>query len=198
MAELTAKERITYAALDLFSKKGYDSTTVDEIAETAGMKGPNLYKYFKSKEEVLNSICAIAESPYRGMLGYDDSMPIWIHNGEELKEFTWYLLNRTMTDETIVKLRKMCTIEQFRNSRISREMTDHQYEDVLALYTKIFSEMIKKGTMKDKDPKILSLDYTAPIALLIQLSDRAPERMEEARDLMNRHMDIFIETYCLK
>ena len=45
MAEMSVREKITYAALDLFSQKGFDATTVEEIADAAGMKGPNLYKY---------------------------------------------------------------------------------------------------------------------------------------------------------
>ena len=39
MTGMPAKEKLLYSALDLFSKKGYDATSVDEIAEAAGMKG---------------------------------------------------------------------------------------------------------------------------------------------------------------
>ena len=53
MTGMPAKEKLLYSALDLFSKKGYDATSVDEIAEAAGMKGPNIYKYFKGKEDLL-------------------------------------------------------------------------------------------------------------------------------------------------
>ncbi|MBP5192045.1 MAG: TetR/AcrR family transcriptional regulator [Eubacterium sp.] len=198
MAEMSVREKITYAALDLFSQKGFDATTVEEIADAAGMKGPNLYKYFKGKEDILKNIRTIADEPYKGMLGYDDTMPIWIHNGDELKEFTWYHVNYTMNNETIVKLRKLCTIEQFRNNELTREMTDHQYELILNLYEKVFTDMIKRGTIVEGNPKILSLQYTAPIALLIQLSDREPTRRQESIDMMNGHMDSFIEMYLKK
>ena len=43
------RERMIKAALDLFSVNGYDGTSVDEIAESIGVKGPNLYAYFKGK-----------------------------------------------------------------------------------------------------------------------------------------------------
>lgn len=68
MAEMSVREKITYAALDLFSQKGFDATTVEEIADAAGMKGPNLYKYFKGKEDILKNIRTIADEPYKGML----------------------------------------------------------------------------------------------------------------------------------
>ena len=38
MKDMSTKERIMYAALDLFSKKGCDGVGVDLIAENAGLK----------------------------------------------------------------------------------------------------------------------------------------------------------------
>ena len=47
------KKEILDAAQYLFSSKGFDSTTMDEIAERAEFGKPTLYTYFKSKEEIL-------------------------------------------------------------------------------------------------------------------------------------------------
>ena len=44
MARTNAKEPLIQAARDLFSVKGYDGTSVDEIAESIGIKGPTIYK----------------------------------------------------------------------------------------------------------------------------------------------------------
>ena len=38
MAEGSTRERLLSAALDLFSVKGYDASSVDEIAESIGIK----------------------------------------------------------------------------------------------------------------------------------------------------------------
>lgn len=43
------------AALNLFSAKGYDSTTTDEIAESAGLSARSFFRYFPTKESVLFS-----------------------------------------------------------------------------------------------------------------------------------------------
>ena len=53
MMDISTKDRILEAALTVFSEKGYDGVGVDFIAETAGMKGPSLYKHFKGKEDML-------------------------------------------------------------------------------------------------------------------------------------------------
>ena len=55
MKDMPTKERILYAALDLFSKKGYDGVGVDLIAENAGLKGPSLYRHYKGKEDIFSS-----------------------------------------------------------------------------------------------------------------------------------------------
>jgi AcrR family transcriptional regulator len=47
------KKEILDAAQSLFFSKGFDNTTMDEIAERAEFGKPTLYTYFKSKEEIL-------------------------------------------------------------------------------------------------------------------------------------------------
>lgn len=47
------KKKVLKAALQLFSKQGYDGTTTAQIAETSGMSQATIFKYFKSKEDLL-------------------------------------------------------------------------------------------------------------------------------------------------
>lgn len=49
----TRRKEIVDAAQALFFTKGFDNTTMDEIAERAEFGKPTLYAYFKSKEELL-------------------------------------------------------------------------------------------------------------------------------------------------
>lgn len=50
------KENILECALDLFSKRGYDTVGVQEIAVASGVTKPTLYHYFKSKSGLLHSL----------------------------------------------------------------------------------------------------------------------------------------------
>lgn len=49
---LTRKREIIDAAQGLFFSRGFENTTMDEIAERAEFGKPTLYTYFKSKEEI--------------------------------------------------------------------------------------------------------------------------------------------------
>lgn len=55
--EQAARRReIFNAAVDSFLKKGFQETTMREIAELAGMGKSTLYDYFKNKDEILTFI----------------------------------------------------------------------------------------------------------------------------------------------
>jgi AcrR family transcriptional regulator len=50
------RSRIQAVALELFTEKGYDSTSLREIAEALGVTKAALYYHFKSKEEIVESL----------------------------------------------------------------------------------------------------------------------------------------------
>ncbi|WP_018503500.1 TetR/AcrR family transcriptional regulator [Parafrankia discariae] len=47
---------IRTAALDLFTRLGYEATTMADIGAAVGMRGPSLYKHVASKQDVLAQI----------------------------------------------------------------------------------------------------------------------------------------------
>jgi AcrR family transcriptional regulator len=51
--EPNARERLARAAVDLFAEQGYDATTVNEIADRAGLTKTTFFRHFPDKREVL-------------------------------------------------------------------------------------------------------------------------------------------------
>ena len=49
-------QRITDAGIALFVAKGYETTTIDEIAVAAGLSRRTFFYYFKSKDDILLSL----------------------------------------------------------------------------------------------------------------------------------------------
>jgi TetR/AcrR family transcriptional regulator len=46
------EEKILGAALEVFSTRGFHGSTIDEVADAAGMSKPNLLYYFRTKEAI--------------------------------------------------------------------------------------------------------------------------------------------------
>jgi AcrR family transcriptional regulator len=51
--EPNASERLAVAALDLFAERGYENTTVIDIAQRAGLTKSTFFRHFQDKREVL-------------------------------------------------------------------------------------------------------------------------------------------------
>jgi len=59
------RRELMQAATRLFSKKGYRSTTTEEIARAAGLTKGALYHHFKSKEDVLYELIQMHMDHYQ-------------------------------------------------------------------------------------------------------------------------------------
>lgn len=89
--KLAARAAIVDAALDLFADRGFDQTTVADIAERAGVSPATVARYFPAKESLLfserddritklrESVAARPEdeSPYRAVLAAIHEQP-WV------------------------------------------------------------------------------------------------------------------------
>lgn len=79
------QEVILEAALDIFSQYGFRGSTIDQIADAAGMSKPNLLYYFKSKEDILAPILERLLDTWLQPLRELD------HGGEPLPEIQSYI-----------------------------------------------------------------------------------------------------------
>lgn len=50
---VTSREELELVALELFAERGFDQTTVDDVAEAAGIGRRTFFRYFASKNDVV-------------------------------------------------------------------------------------------------------------------------------------------------
>lgn len=60
----STKSRIVKAAWNLFHKKGYDKTTIEDIIAASKTSKGSFYHYFKGKESLLNSMSYLFDEKY--------------------------------------------------------------------------------------------------------------------------------------
>src|SRR3954454_16183564 len=74
----TVRGELAQLAVRLFVEKGYDETTIDDLAAAAGMSKRTFFRYFASKEElVVGKYEALAEQLAEDLAARPADEPIW-------------------------------------------------------------------------------------------------------------------------
>lgn len=56
----TRKAQLLDIAARIFAEEGYKETGIESVLKLAGLTGPALYRHFKSKQEILDTVCLTA------------------------------------------------------------------------------------------------------------------------------------------
>ncbi len=201
---MDTKQRILLEALRLFSKRGYDAISVEQIASAVGIKAPSLYKHYKSKKDIFDAIFEDTAKRYEEFIQTisipvtDSKQDVVVFENitaEDLVQKVKSLIKYSLHDENISKVRKMMTIEQFRSPELSKLYSDRYVNQIQNYHTDLFTKMIEAGVLKKEDPCILAMVYDAPILVMLSECDRHPEKEEECIKKLEDHVRLFYRTY---
>lgn len=195
------KQQILAAALDLFSTQGYEATALSQIAGAVGIRKASLYSHFAGKQEILDCLLEQLRAQYdsRSLFTrarWDD--PVYAAQQADITPDTvtrdiLSQIRYILHDPQISKVRKMLLIEQFRNERMARLQTEMNYENVLRYFEGLMEFLIRRGSLRPGEPKIMAAQLCLPITVWLGLCDREPEREEEMLALMDRHVHRFFQ-----
>lgn len=65
-----SKTRILDAAEGLFANRGYDATSIVDIAEAVGIRGPAIYKHYSSKADVYDAVIDRLFTPMQAIIEF--------------------------------------------------------------------------------------------------------------------------------
>ena len=195
------KERILMAALRLFAREGYEAVSVSDIAGELGMTKGALYKHYKNKRDIFDSIVArMFQVDAERSRQYDvpeeqfDQSPAAYEDVslENIRRFTLAQFAFWTEDEFASNFRKMLTLEQYRSAEMAELYSSCLVAGPVAYMEDIFREMISSGILKDADPKQLALEFFAPLYLLINMWDQAKDRTALAA-MLDCHITGFMQ-----
>ena len=189
------KERILAAALEMFSKKGFEGTNIRELTASLGLVKSSMYRHFASKEEIWNALLDRMIAYYGERFGSPENLPPVPDSLEGLVELTLRMVSITVRDEKIIMTRKLLSIEQFRDERARALASRHFLTGLTQMFTPIFAGMMDKGLLRKDDPAMLAFAYTMPISALIHLCDREPEQEPAAMAQVEAFSRHFIRVY---
>ncbi len=189
------KERILAAALEMFSKKGFEGTNIRELTASLGLVKSSMYRHFASKEEIWNALLDRMIAYYGERFGSPENLPPVPDSLEGLVDLTMRLVSFTVRDEKVIMTRKLLSIEQFRDERARALASRHFLTGLTQMFTPIFAGMMDKGLLRKDDPAMLAFAYTTPISALIHLCDREPEQESAAMAQVEAFSRHFIRVY---
>ena len=195
------KERILMAALRLFAREGYEAVSVSDIAGELGMTKGALYKHYKNKRDIFDSIVArmfqvdaersrqyeVPEEQFDRSPSAYEQVTL-----ENIRRFTLAQFAFWTEDEFASDFRKMLTLEQYRSAEMAELYSSCLVAGPVAYMEDIFREMISSGILKDADPKQLALEFSAPLYLLINMWDQAKDRTALAA-MLDCHITGFMQ-----
>lgn len=203
---MSTKESIIEEALRQFSQKGFDGTSMSDIAKPLGITKAALYKHFESKQQIFDRIIEESEVKYKDVLEKlsvhytDDSnkkmnkKDVDVYSGisaEGLCENVLTFVRFSMSDEYSRQVRRMLTISQFQSRELSEMYTRRYVDAMLGFDEKLFEQLIKAGVIKQGNPKVLAAMFYAPVIMYMGIWDREPERAKECEKAIRNHVKQF-------
>ncbi len=151
---MSNKERILKSATELYASKGFDGTSVRDIADKVGLSVPGMFHYFSSKEEILYEIMtAFMDDAYRKIMEIytADIDPI-----EKLSEICKFYVEQYAGHKhqlTILISERKSLIPEHRQTCIKKE------RDYVKALRNLFEELAKRKLLKPIDHSILAFIF---------------------------------------
>ncbi len=183
---MNTKEKIFNVSLDLFSKKGYDSVSLREIAEEVGIQKSSIYSHYPSKEAILMDIF----NQFTKSFEIDDeeiqltennplleNPELFYHKGSEA-------IKNMLFEETNLKIWKLILIQMHHNEKIRLFFQNEILVKPLIFWEGLFNLLKEKGVIKkDSNTSLLARQYYSfPIYLLLEICakyDDVPQEVLE-------------------
>ncbi len=187
---LWRKTELLTAARTIFTRKGFHRTTMDDVAETAGISKGALYLYFPSKEKMfmaliekgLNDRAALVRSILEQNIGCLEKLKAYIgHN------FDYFEQNRDLW--TIVMMLErdvLCTdIQKNIHEQAMKEM-----KRILSYLIAIMKQGVKEKILKKESPELLALGLGGMVQMFIMRA-----MFEKARKFRAKEKQFILEVF---
>ena len=182
-SEEQAKRRheIFHQVVGIFLKKGFQETSMREIAEVAGLGKSTLYDYFKTKDDILlyffedqlNDLTEAAQEIAVQNISADERLRQVMKAHLEFLQANKSLFMKLTLEAQRLKLESQ---KQIQNKR-------HAYQDLIR---GLIEEGIREGTFRKVDSLLAArmlINTMAPVVFTSRPTGSAQEMMEETMDI---------------
>lgn len=194
---MTTKEKIETQALDLFSQYGYFGVSVRDIAGRVGIKESSIYKHFKGKKEIFDTITEHYMEKTANIFGEASDHPAFFQgiSAEALINMMKSTFQTFASDEYITKCRKLFMISAPGNPEIGNQYAQSFISTPIAFNTSVFTWVIEATKNKKAEAEVMAYQFYSPVFCILQEYDNGIMTMEEALIKIEKITRKFLEVY---
>ncbi|OPY30044.1 MAG: DNA-binding transcriptional repressor AcrR [Methanocella sp. PtaU1.Bin125] len=197
------RQKILDTAIDLFSKKGYEAVSMQDIAAAVGIRKSSIYSHFKGKDEILQNILSFFITELAKAGTKDETALIETYLGTLGPAGLMAAADRQFEDRLqaprLRKVWRMIAMEVYRNAMIRSFFEREMLEKPARFWEKAFRAMMDRGMIRRTDPVVLAREYHAfhvytYLRYLLLFSDDEAEKLQSrTRDEGTAHIKFFLE-----
>lgn len=197
---MNTKEKILNSSLNLFSTKGYNAVSVRDIASDVGIKASSLYNHFENKQNILDELIKVNVNYVSNFLK-EINLKKMIEseafvNTESFEnnfiDVSLKIIRFFLENITVIKFRKLLTIEQFNHPEMAALYKKIFISDILEYESNLFAYLMEKNILVKNDPYILALQFYSPIFLLLHNEEQINK---EYYTTIKKHIFQFKDAY---
>ncbi|MGN0902248.1 MAG: TetR/AcrR family transcriptional regulator [Succinivibrio sp.] len=188
---IETKKKILASAQRLFTSRGYERTSLTDIAKYAHVTRGAIYWHFESKEELLLCLLdSIDEERFGLQYLLDAASPTESDPIGKLKKWLSFMtdddnynfINSNMMSMLILLINSTSTAPQLRESLVKKKIEKHE----------IFAKALKNAQAKGQLPSTLSIDLAVEHMSTFFLGVFHQNRTTQA-EIINKYYPIFID-----
>ncbi|MFA6941572.1 MAG: TetR/AcrR family transcriptional regulator [Clostridiaceae bacterium] len=152
MAKENTEDKIMDAAIKLFYQKGYNGASTSEIAKEAGIAEGTIFRYFKTKKEILNQVLIkLIENLSQSLITDRMDMILKENKGQSTRDILKIILSDrvVMIDENWETIKIIITEMQFHE-----DIKEAFFKNVVSRINKLLDKLIESGIEKGSIKKI--------------------------------------------
>lgn len=180
------KDRILYESLKLFADNGYAAVSTRMIAKAVEASDAVIYKHFKSKREILDTIL---EQCKRRYLAKRNTVRLATMCWDEVESICMDMFSFQTQDEWIVLYRKLLVVEQYKDPQMAVLYRKMFIEGPLESLAGMFRILIEQGYMKKGNPMVYAMELYAPFFLFHTVGGESEELLQN----LEEHVRLFRE-----
>lgn len=168
------KTQILEAAIKVFSEKGFEGSTTKEIAKKARVSEGTIFRYFKTKKEILISLINILTE--KSMFKFIQEVEDRLDTGQALKNLLKLHYNMITQNYQLLK-----TI--FYEMQFHKELREAFYKEVVSGTLAVIKKcLVKSGNIRDDVPPELAAETLLGIFLGVIMVQTMIEENENPPD----------------